>query len=493
MKDNFNSVLYCVIIVIAILFKQGAAQDITFMKTIGSPADDVGYSVQPIADGGYILCGWTYKSAESNSDVYLVRFNSFGDTLWTKTFGGVYNDRGLSIGLTSDNGYIITGDYEHLGSETKDIYLIRTDSNGDTLWTKTFGGTFNDIGRSVQQTSDGGFIIAGESFILGPQLTNAYMIKTDADGNEQWSNNFGRFSGFNDYSYSVQQTLDGGYVLAGYSQATTGFYDVYLVKTDANGDSAWTKTYGGVSFDFGLSVQETSDNGFIIAGSSLSFGPFPENVYLIKTDAAGDILWSKTIGGSNSEIGYSVKQTTDGGYIVTGVTTDLSSGDNDVYLVKTDANGDSVWTKTFGGNGNEQGYEVNQTADNGFIITGQANSFGTGGSDVFLIKTDSDGNLLTVGLDNSAKHIPQAISLFQNYPNPFNPKTSIAFSIPITSDVLLKIYDLTGREIDELVNGTLTAGEYTVDWHAQHLPSGVYLYRLTAGEFSQTRKLTLLK
>ena len=209
-------------------------------------------------------------------------------------------------------------------------------------WEKTFGGTGFDWGNSVQQTTDGGYIITGSTESFGSP--DVWLIKTDGNGIEQWNNTFGGTE--NDYGYSVQQTNDGGYIITGETKSFgSGNPNVYLIKTDGNGDSLWTKTFGGTDYSKGKSIQQTTDGGYIITGVTTSLGIGFYEVWLIKTDGNGDSLWTKTFGGSDYDEGYSVQQTTDGGYIITGGIKFLS----DVYLIKTDGNGDSLWTKTFGG------------------------------------------------------------------------------------------------------------------------------------------------
>jgi len=310
---------------------------------------------------------------------------------WTKTFGGSEWDAGYSVQQTSDGGYIITGTTLSYGAGeyNYNVYLIKTDGNGNEQWYKTFGGTDNDYGRSIQLTSDGGYIIVGNTGRI--DNNDAYLIKTDASGNEQWYKTFGG-SDF-DIGYSVQQTTDGGYIIAGYTGSYgAGSSDFYLIKTDANGDSIWIKTFGGSSGDYGYSVQQTSDGGYIITGTTLSYGAGSYDVYLIKTDANGNEQWYKTFGGLGLDYGHSVQQTSDGGYIIAGNTSSFGVGYSDVYLIKTDVYGNQTWYKTFGGTKNDHGFSIRLTSDGGYIVTGDISHSGIN-ADVYLIKTDVNGNV----------------------------------------------------------------------------------------------------
>ena len=309
------------------------------------------------------------------------------DTLWTRTYGGNDYDEGYSVQQTDDGGYIVVGSTKSFGANEDDVYLIKTDSYGDTIWTHTYGTGNNNRGYCVQQTIDGGYIVVGET----SGSTDVYLLKTDQFGNEEWYQTIGGSEA--DIGNSVIQTIDGGFIIAGKTNSYgNGSYDVYLIKTDEYGDTLWTKTFGGTDWDAGCCVQQSVDSGFIITGFTYSFGAGGQDVYLIKTDSSGNEEWIQTFGGYNSDKGESVLQTTDGGYAIVGYTSTYGVGEADVYLIKTDSMGNEEWFQTFGGINTDVGYDIKLTLDGGFIIAGFTTSFGVGENDVYLIKVDSVGN-----------------------------------------------------------------------------------------------------
>jgi hypothetical protein len=259
---------------------------------------------------------------------------------WNKTYGGPYDDWGSSVEQTTDDGYIITGYTSSFGAGFLDVWLIKTNSSGNMLWNKTFGGTDWDYGYNVKQTNDSGYIITGHTYSFGSGWEDVWLIKTDCNGTLIWDRTYGGID--EDEGYCVQQTIDDGYIIIGSSRSfNNGFSDVYLIKTDSYGNISWEMTYGGIVDDVGYFVQQTNDSGYILTGGTSSFGSGFMDVWLIKTTHNGTMVWNSTFGGILSDWGQCVRETNDGGYILTGVTESYSAGFYDVWLIKTDKYGES--------------------------------------------------------------------------------------------------------------------------------------------------------
>lgn len=355
-------------------------------KTFGGDYYDSGFSVKQTTDGGYIFAGTTIPTGSTYSDIFLVKTDSDGNTEWTKNYGGPDAEYGYSVQETTDGGYIVVGYIYYYSTNKGFVYLLKTDSNGDQSWTVTLGGPELDEGFSGQQTTDGGYIITGftDSFSIGRDV---YLTKTDSTGKFVWDKSYGG-AGTN-IGNCVRQTMDGGYIIVGSTSIYgAGLTDIWLIKTDSNGEMQWDKTFGGTLGDFANSIEITSDGGYIITGTTMSFGAGGQDVWVIRTDSTGNEEWSETFGGVNDDRGEEVKLTSDGDYIVTGVTNSFGAGSEDAYLIKIDENGDCLWTKTIGGVLNDFGHSIQQTTDGGYIIAGETLSYGSLNSyDAWLIKT----------------------------------------------------------------------------------------------------------
>jgi len=476
---------------------------VTFQKTYGIGR---GQSVQQTSDKGFIILGY---AVGNSTGISLIKTDSLGVWQWSAFYtSGSDALYAYSVQQTNDGGYIITGNIIYSSISNEDIILLKTSSNGTLQWKKYFSLTGTEYGFSAQQTNDGGFILTGYAY------SDVVLIKTASDGSSQWTRTFGLTN--SQQGKCVKQTTDNGFIITGFTGFGAGSFDVYLVKTDSSGTLQWTKTFGGTNNDFGNSLQQTTDGGYIIAGTTLSYGAGGEDVYLIKTASDGTLQWTKTFGGTLNEEGNSVKQTNDGGFIITGSTRSYGTGSDDVYLIKTDSNGSVQWTKTFGGANDEAGNSVIQTNDGGFLVNGYTtSSFATYSTDIYLIKTDSNGNsgcyetspisiegsggmqgtggaqgtggttgnqfvqtnfgsiantiCTTVGINEIAEGNQIFIS-----PNPFPTQTTLQTD-NYFKNVSLTVYNLFGQTVKQMNNLT---GQ-TIIFHRDNLPSGLYFIRIT--------------
>jgi len=368
-----------------------------FCKAIGGEKLEGGSSLIQTSDGGYAITGFTFSFGAGGHDIYVVKLDANGKLQWTRTIGGPERDAGFSLIQTSDGGYAITGFTESFGAGGADVYVVKLDAKGNLQWTKTIGGPKDDWGRSLIQTSDGGYAITGFTKSFGAGGADVYVVKLDAKGNLQWTKTIGGPN--REEGSSLIQTSDGGYAIAGETKSFgAGGGDVYVVKLDANGNLQWTKTIGGENNDWGLSLIQTSDGGYAITGATTSFGAGKADVYVVKLDANGNLQWTKTIGGPESDWGISLIQTSDGGYAITGFTKSFGAGGYDVYVVKLDANDNLQWTKTIGGP-DDEGFsiiyifaDIIQTSDGGYAIASFTHSFGAGKMDVYFVKLDKNGH-----------------------------------------------------------------------------------------------------
>ncbi|MBK7389201.1 MAG: T9SS type A sorting domain-containing protein [Bacteroidetes bacterium] len=428
--------------------------DLIWSKSYGGTGYDFGNSVRQTTDGGFIIVGRTTSFGSGNNDVYAVKTDVNGDTLWSKTYGGIGDDEGYSVYQTTDGGYIIAGRTNSFG--TYDVFLIRTDISGNSLWTKTYGGSLGDKGSLVQQTSDGGYVIVGETSSFGTGANDVYLIKVDSIGNINWSRTYGE--AFDERGYSVQQTLDGGYIIVGETQNGSS---VYLVKTEANGNALWSKIYGTVDDDNGYSVQQTSDGGYIIGGTIISFGAPHSEAYLIKTNNTGDTLWTKTFGGTGYDVFSAVEETTDGGFVLTGSMGSFGSSYN-VYLVKTDVNGNSGC--------NESSTQTNVTIP-GIIVTSPAtattspSSVDTSPATV-IISGGADSTLCTtVGINEFT-----TTDTLVAFPNPFSTELHIKTGNKTNSEIIF--YDIGSRKLLQ----QKFIGEISI--RTDQFARGLYIYRV---------------
>lgn len=372
-------------------------------QAFGGADDEWAFSVIQCSDGGYVMAGYTTSMGNGKADSWTVKTDAQGNQQWNRTYGGSGFDWASCVIQTFDGGYAIAGSTNSSTAGDYDCWLMKTDSSGNQQWNKTYGGIHNDYAASVIQTSDGGYALAGiknsyndggyslavyrDLFIVGD--ADAWIIKTDSAGNELWNKTFGGTN--DDGAFSVIQTSDSGYALAGntYSFSGGNNTDIWLIKTDTFGNELWNRTFGGAKDDFGYSVIQTGDGGYALAGITNSSGAGFEDAWLIKTDSSGNKLWDKTYGANLNDEAYCVLQTKDGGYALGGATVCIGAGFWDAWLIKTDVLGNTQWSQTYGGVSDDQIISMVKT-DNAFVLCGPTNTFGAGEWDFWLFEVSGD-------------------------------------------------------------------------------------------------------
>jgi hypothetical protein len=460
------------------------------------------------------------------------------DTIWTRTYGGPHGDMGTAVFETADSGFLVIGNSFSFRIDSEDIYLIRTDRNGDTLWTRTYGEPAYKQAEAALPTNDGGYVVvgcladmseggglvfkigaAGESLWarLYPdacvlhgicQLPDGrYMVtgttadypediwlaQLDSVGEVLWSRRYGGIG--EDFGWKVLETPDGGYVIAGETPSSdTGYCDIYLVRTDSAGDTLWTRAYGGLGAEGPRQMLLTADGGYLVVGGS-NTASYPD-VYLVRTDSNGDTLWTRRYGGP-WEDGADDVIAADGGYVVLCHRDWCSPECGDVWLMGLSDSGDTVWTRTYGGTRDDIGFGLAVVSGGGLVITGWTGSFGAGGADVYLIKTNSmGGDAIAEPKANPTRALALSLTCA---PNPFTAKALIHLWLTTDSPAELAIFDAAGcrvRSLPTVNRDHSTANSVTWDGadecgHA--LPAGTYFAVLAAGDQHASTPIVLQK
>ncbi|MFX0208904.1 MAG: hypothetical protein ACFFDT_23170 [Candidatus Hodarchaeota archaeon] len=307
-----------------------------------------------------------------------------------QTYGGSELDYAYSIIPVSDGDYILAGYTYSYGDGQSDAWLVKINRLGQQEWSKTYGGVAKEAAQSVILSSDGGYIFVGltESYGMGEE--DMWLVKTDTGGQVEWNQTFGGTG--QDIAFSVVVAPDGGYVLSGRTTSFgIGAMDVWVVKTDAAGQMEWNQTFGGVDDDDCMSILTVSDGGYVLIGSTKSFGMGGMDMWLVKIDAAGQVEWNQTFGGTGHDVAFSGIVTPDGGYVIVGNTNSFGAGNDDIWVIKTNAAGQIEWNQTYGGIEVEWGNSIIATADSGYVVAGRTGSYGDGAIDMWLVKINATG------------------------------------------------------------------------------------------------------
>ncbi|HTL81712.1 MAG TPA: T9SS type A sorting domain-containing protein [Bacteroidia bacterium] len=411
----------------------------TYPKQFSQDINDV----RECSAGGYIAVGFTQDSTGTYG-VQIIRTDVNGDTTWTKTISGGYGQNAFNIQEIDSGNFIITGYKNYTSSSDCDVNLIKLSSTGAVIWQNPFGGASCQWGQAIIRDNQGNYVIGGSEF-----------YKRNSQGGAIWNRGWQTFQIF-----GLQQTADGGYILEGFNSSLLS-----LRKTDSAGVATWTKSYSGVNYNPSCrTVQQTTDGGYILVGANPTF----TCIKLVKTDMNGDTLWTKQIGNWNYSYGGAVQQTTDGGYIITGEAYDGTM--DAAYLVKTDAAGDTMWTRTFQRpNTWCWGESVQQTSDGGYIIGASARDMSSSEDDFYLIKTDP------AGYESVQSTIAENISVTV-YPNPFHDEATLYISSPGNlHDATLLITDVLGNIVR---TQSITGNETRIG--KEELSPGLYFYEVVS-------------
>jgi len=336
--------------------------------------------------------GYIILEKSKRQDFWIIKLDKNGNMEWDEVFGEDMTDVARSIIQTKDAGYAVAGSIWTKYARKQDFWLIKLGENGNKEWETTFNKDKDDIAYSIIQTKDGGYTIAGGTGRRNWGEVNCWVIKLDAKGNVEWDNDFGGIGW--DEIYSIIQIKDGGFIAAGSAWSKgAGRGDVYVAKIDKRGNLIWDKTFGGSDYDDARSIIQTDDGDYAIAGFTVSEDTGNRDVWVIKLDKEGNKIWDKTLGGTSEDWANSIIQTKDRGYMVAGWTKSMGAGKTDVWIIKLNKKGDLVWDKTFGGSEDDEAHSIIQTDDGGYAVAGWTESKGAGNSDVWAIKLDENGNL----------------------------------------------------------------------------------------------------
>lgn len=478
------------ILLILVLFKT-TAQQIKFRDVLGNNGYDYGLSAQQIKDKGYIVCGSTTSVGSGNSDIYIIKTDSTGKPVKEKYIGGINVDRGTCIKETTDNGYIILGYTNGSGTGGYDIYVIKTDVDLNISWMKTYGGNDWDFGNCIEQTKDGGYIICGGTYSFGKGDEDYYLIKTDSKGDTLWTKTYGGAG--QDEARAVIQTKDGGYALTGFSNSTDTLGNFYTIKTNETGAVTWINEFGKTQLDKANDLLELSSGGYIVGGETKSFGAGKSDGILIGLTPTGTTT-GKTflIGDKENDNVQSITERKDGKIAFAGNTNSygFNNGKGDIYFGIMNGDWSYFVSTTFGSNGAETVNSVESTMDDGAIICGSTNGFRNFLEDIYLIKTGNDGYSSpkeTVILTPIAE-TEKDLFHFTIYPHPIT--TTVANLHIATSNhtLTIELYDVTGHLLKKETLRSVAAGS-SVPFAIGELAEGFYFIKLITDQTSASKRI----
>lgn len=440
----------------------------TWEKLFSAKNTDVFRSVKEVPAGGFVAVGYTSDSTVSDSDAYVVRMTALGDTLWTfrQNIGLSKKDLFYKVIVASDGGFVMCGYTSSITGISDDILIVKLNSAGQMVWTKTLGGAGRDRAQDIIELSNGSFVVTGYTTSSPASYYDAFLYKINSSGDSLWYKLYSTGSFLYDDANSVRALSNGGFLMGGQSANGANGFDQFLIRTDDSGNVLWTKKFGTAATD-NIEYIAVGNNCFYLAGGTAGAGMGGDDGYVVKTDTVGNVIWAKTYGGSFPDDFHTVQITGDGGLIMAGTTSSTGPLQPNMWLMRTNSDGDSLWSNTYGGDNHDHGYSGIQSSDGGYVIVGHTGSFGFNGEDAYIVKTNSSGNVINelVYTTVSALITPTSVGcgttnvqvkvLLRNFGNAIVP------NVPSTADI-------TGA-----LTTTLT-GLYNGNFHPQDADTLIY-------------------
>lgn len=473
-----NSCIFYTSALILSLFVNTVMAQSGFLEVYqSSPHYQEGQDVLPTSDGGYLIAGYTTTNIQYDVDVLVIKTNANGKESWRKTFGGNKPDFPYHMLQTYDGHFFLIGYSQSYGNGDFDILLLKITSAGTLLWQKTFGSYGNDIGHDIIKTSDGNYMIVATSNSQDYNDKDANLIKIDPSGTVLWSKYYGGQA--DDHGNSIKQTSDGGYIMIGttFSYGAPGG-DAYLVKLNSSGDTTWTKRFGGAHYDEGVYVTIASDGGYVFLVRDSSHAGKDIDISMIKTDASGNLKWNKLYGGDKKDTPKMIQKTMDGGYIIGGHSRSFGWINPDMWILKCNAGGDTIWSRHYGGYDHEHCYVVRELTNGSFIAVGKTGSYGPDFDPIFL-KLTATGTI-TVG-----EHELLTDHSFAIYPNPSDGIMHVDMAGYNAEKISLT--DLSGKMLFE----KQVSNQQLFDLDLTGISAGVYIIRCEAVHEFRTRKIMI--
>lgn len=382
---------YCFLLLMVPFAALSLVAQPTFTKTFGGEQDEHALAVVQTRDGEYVLAGFTHSYGAGKSDIWVMKLGVDGSEKWRKYYGKSDFDWANTLIETREGNYVLAGYSKDEVTGANNAWILQLDTHGSLMWEKSYGGEKADEIKSIVQTRDGGFALGGFSHSFGKGKSDVWLLRLDPKGDVLWKKTYGG-PGV-ERANSIIETFDGGYILAGFTTSFgNGKADMIMMRTDANGKSLWRKNYGGQGNDVAEVVRETPDGEYLLAGWTASEGQGSLDAKLMRIDGKGKVIWEKIYGDTDKDAIYDLSVTRDGGMIMTGQTSSYGAKASALWILKTNSKGKLQWQKRSNGDKDDYGHAVVQTRDGGYIVAGASKSYTRGGSDMWVMKTNSRGD-----------------------------------------------------------------------------------------------------